>query len=147
MTADEPVEFPDDGLREALQRLGEQGARAERFLTSSAEQLSDRRSQAGELAAYAVREALMSLVSLGGQREPGVSEAAHRVVTAWKVSGAGEFDAEALAETIGNLEQALVGPGPNERRLESAITKLGLAVPNATRVRTRGASMSCCGRL
>jgi hypothetical protein len=132
MSGGRRVEFPRPALVVALHRLGEQGERAERFLTSSAEQLNNPGSQAGELSAYAVREALMSLVALGGPRQAGVGEAAERAVNAWRLSRSGSERAEPLEEAMRRLEQELAGPGPNERRLESAISRLARRRPTRT---------------
>ena len=61
------AEPPDETLRAAC-RLGAQGIRAEQFLESSAGQLKSDQSLAAAHAAYALREALMAIVSLGGRR-------------------------------------------------------------------------------
>ena len=53
-------ERPDQTLRDALRRLGENGARAERFLASAAEHLGSDAPPTTQHAAYAVREAFMS---------------------------------------------------------------------------------------
>jgi hypothetical protein len=126
------VEFPSAALVAALHRLGEQGGRAERFLTTSAEQLTEPRSQAGELSAYAVREALMSLVDLGGSRQAGIGEAAERAVAVWRLSRSGSEGGERFEEAMQRLEQELAGRGPHEPRLESAISRLARRRPTRT---------------
>src|SRR5436189_222315 len=104
---------PDETLRQALRRLGENGARAEQFLDSAAEQLSSERPLAAQHAAYALREALMSIVALGGARPRGMKEAAEEVVRRWQR----EAPSERIAESVRRLGEILAGPGPNERRL------------------------------
>ena len=74
---------PDDTLRHALRRLGENGVRTEQFLDSAAEHLGSDRPLAAQHAAYALREALMSVVELGGARPRGVTEAADEVLRVW----------------------------------------------------------------
>jgi hypothetical protein len=56
---------PDDALRNALRRLDEHGVRADQFLNSVARQLISDQPLAAQHAAYALREALMSIVKLG----------------------------------------------------------------------------------
>lgn len=63
-----------------MRRLGENGARAEQFLDSAAEHLATDHPRAAQHAAYALREALMSIVKLGGARPRGISDAAEDVV-------------------------------------------------------------------
>src|SRR4051794_32293285 len=95
---------PDKTLRQAL-RLGERGVRAEEFLDSAAEQLISGQPQAAQHAAYALREALVSIVKLGGARPRGMKEAADEVVRRWK----GGAPAERLDESIHRLADVLDG--------------------------------------
>lgn len=116
---------PDDDLRASLRRLGENGERAERFLDSAVEHLSSDRPLAAQHAAYALREALMSIVKLGGARPRGMKEAAEEVVRRWR----GDAASGRLAESIRRLGDVLEGPGPNERRVEQAVAGLSRVAP------------------
>lgn len=116
---------PDQTLREALRRLGEGGARAEQFLDSAAEQLSSGRPLAAQHAAYALREALMSIVKLGGRRPRGMKDFAAEVVRRWN----GQAPTDRVAESVRRLEEALNGPGPNVHLLEQAVAGLARVAP------------------
>lgn len=120
---------PDDRLLDALRRLGERGQRAADFLVTAGEQLGHRGTRAGELTAYALRETLMSLVALGGERKRGVREAAEDVVRRSRAVREGGADVSTLSASIARLDAALTGPGPNERRLEIAITQVARRRP------------------
>ncbi len=114
---------PDDPLRTALGRLGDQGERADRFLQSAAKHLNDAGADpvASHHAAYALREALMSIVELGGVRPLGMRDAADEVVRRFEAAGA---DTDALVESIRKLGEVLRGPGPNVVRVERALSAL-----------------------
>jgi hypothetical protein len=122
------AEVPNETLRKALRRLGEYGVRAEEFLDSAAEHLGSDHARAAQHAAYAIREALMSIVKLGGARPRGIKEAAEDVVRRWKAKGLDER----LAESIRQLGEVLDGPGPNERLLEQAVAGLARVRPTRT---------------
>ena len=114
---------PDASLRTALRRLGDQGERAERFLESAAKHLNDASADplTGHHAAHALREALMSIVELGGVRPVGMRDAADEVVRRFEAAGSGT---DALVESIRKLGEVLRGPGPNVVRVERALSAL-----------------------
>jgi hypothetical protein len=116
---------PDETLRHALRRLGENGARAEQFLDSAAEHLRSDGPLAAQHAAYALREALMSIVALGGARPRGIKEAAEEVVRRWQ----SDELTDRVTESLRRLRDVLDGPGPNERRLEQAVAGLARVAP------------------
>ena len=118
-----PVSPPDEPLRAALLRLGDQGDRAHRFLRSGVKHINDAAADpmATQHAAYALREALMSIVELGGARPRGMREAADEVVRRFEAAGA---DADVLANSIRKLADVLSGPGPNVVRVERALSAL-----------------------
>lgn len=116
---------PDETLRDALRRLGENGVRAEQFLDSAAEHLSHDGPLAPQHAAYAVREALMSIVKLGGKPPRGMKEAAKEVVRRWR----GDPTSARLSDSIRRLAEVLGGPDPNERRLAQAVAALSRVAP------------------
>ncbi|MGZ6692846.1 MAG: hypothetical protein ACXVHQ_36245 [Solirubrobacteraceae bacterium] len=126
------AELPDETLRAALRRLGEQGIRAEQFLESSAVQLNSDQPLAAEHAAYALREALMAIVHLGGRRPRGVREGASEVVRQWRMRREADVSAERIEESIHHLADLLDRPGPNERMLESAVSELARIAPTRT---------------
>jgi hypothetical protein len=121
---------PDQTLREALRRLGENGVRAELFLDSAAEHLSNQGGLASQHAAYAVREALMSIVKLGGKPPRGMKEAAKEVVRRWR----GDPTSARLGDSIRRLDDVLGGPDPNERRLVQAVAALSRVAPTRATV-------------
>src|SRR5271170_7688910 len=69
-----------DQLLEELRRLGPEGVRAAEMLMAAAEHVERPGIRAGNQIAYCVREALMSLLDMGGKRERLVSDTASRVV-------------------------------------------------------------------
>src|SRR4051794_24830504 len=102
---------PDETLRHALRRLGQDGVRAEQFLDSAAGQLRSDEPLAAQHTAYALREALMSIIKLGGARPRGMRDAANDLVSRWQAGAR----AESLEESVHRLADVLEGPGPNER--------------------------------
>jgi len=112
-----------ESLRAGLRRLGEHGGRAELFLRSAAVHLDAAAGDptAPHHAAYAVREALMAIVERGGVRPRGMKEAAEEVVQRFTIGG---DNSQRLGEAIGRLAEVLAGPGPNEVRLERAVSDL-----------------------
>ena len=126
------AEPPDETLRAALRRLGGQGIRAEQFLESAAAQLNSDQPLAAEHAAYALREALMAIVHLGGRRPRGLREGASEVVRQWRMRRDADVSAERIEESIHHLADLLDGPGPNERMLESAVSDLARIAPTRT---------------
>ena len=109
---------PDDPLRAALLRLGDQGDRTERFLGSAAKHVNEAAADpvASHHAAYALREALMSIVELGGARPLGMRDAADEVVRRFKAAGA---DTEVLVESIRKLGEVLRAQGPTRFALSA----------------------------
>src|SRR6202035_4434978 len=103
--------------------------RAAEMLGSAAEQIELRGIRCGNLIAYAVREALMSLLDLARKPERRVSDAADRVI---EIAG-GLDDAaasrESLLEAIGDLAAARKGVGPHIARLEALIGMLARNTP------------------
>jgi hypothetical protein len=122
------VATPDEALRTALRRLGEHGARAERFLGSAAKHLNDAGADpmATYHTAYALREALMAIVERGGARPRGMTDAAQDVVRRFDAAAA---DPDQLADSIRRLAEVLKGPGPNAERLERALSELARLPP------------------
>jgi hypothetical protein len=100
---------PDEPLRTALLRLGDQGERAQRFVDSAAKHLDDAAADpmASHHAAYALREALMSIVELGGARPLGMRDAADEVVRRFEAAGAGRPPTRASADLITRFIDAL----------------------------------------
>jgi hypothetical protein len=114
---------PDEPLRKALLRLGDQGDRAQQFLDSAAKHLNDPGTDpmATHHAAYALREALTSIVALGGAPPRGMRDAADNVVRRFETAGT---DANPLADSIRKLADVVRGPGPNAVRVERALSGL-----------------------
>jgi hypothetical protein len=113
-----------DQLREELRRLGPQGERAAAMLTAAEEHIVHPQTLAGNQIAYCVREALMSLLDMGGKRDQLMTGAARRVVVAgeeWRREPAPQ---EALLDAIQELAAALEGPGPHIGRLQTLIEAL-----------------------
>lgn len=79
---------------------------------------------AGNQIAYCIREALMSLLDLGGKREQPMTSAARRVVQVGKRWRRERVSEESLVEAIQQLAAALEGPGPHIARLQSLIASL-----------------------
>ncbi|WP_156028186.1 hypothetical protein [Candidatus Solirubrobacter pratensis] len=118
----------DEPLRTALRRLGEHGERAERFLDSALRHLNEPGDDraAPQHAAYALREALMSIVERGGARPYGMGEAARDVVRRFAAVGAGR---DRLADSIRKLAEVLDGPGPHAERLARVVGELARLPP------------------
>lgn len=106
-----------------LRRLGDNGTRAELFLRSGAVRLDapDDEPMAAHLAAYAMREALMAIVERGGARPRGIKEAAQEVVERFRIGGE---HSQRFGEAVRRLAEVVAGPGPNEVRLERAVSDL-----------------------
>src|ERR1700679_961911 len=113
------VELPDDDLRRNLLRLGPDGERAERFLCEAGRQLNQTGEMQGQVVAYLLREALGSLLNLGGEKPFDLKQSAQRVVTASKLLEEDGGSRNDLQRVIGELEQAF--GDPNEARLENAV--------------------------
>lgn len=122
------VEEPDEALCRSLCDLGPEGHRAQQFLLSAAEQLNRPGSRAGEHASYAVREALNALIALGGSPPRGMRSGVKRVLQRWS-EAEGDLDSGPLTEAVAELRVLEEGPGPNETRLERAITDLARQRP------------------
>jgi hypothetical protein len=110
---------PGEDLRHNLLRLGPDGERAERFLCEAARQLARRGEMQGEVVAYLLREALVALLKLGGEKPFDLKQSAQRVVTASKLPEEDGGSRSDLERVIGELERAL--GNPNEARLEDAV--------------------------
>ncbi len=121
-----------NGLLEQLLRLGPDGLRAGEMLTSASEQIQTPSVRAGNVIAFCTREALMSLLDIGGKRSRDVGDAAERVVEVAKRVREERTSTETLLEATQTLEAALAGPGPHARRLERAITAIARRAPART---------------
>jgi hypothetical protein len=115
---------PPDQLLEELRRLGPEGERAAAMLTAASEHIASPGTLAGNQIAYCIREALMSLLDLGGKRERLVSTAAGRVVKVGEELRRERASQEALLDAIQQLAAALEGPGPHIARLQALIELL-----------------------
>ncbi len=117
--SEKTVKRPRAELRGALRRHGPDGERAESYLVDAARQLNRAGPKQGEVAAFALREASMALVNLGGPRLAGLKDRANKVITSWRLLREGGGSSEKLGEAITELQQGL--DDPNETRLEEAI--------------------------
>jgi hypothetical protein len=113
-----------DQLLEELRRLGPEGVRAAEMLTAAAEHIERPGIRAGNQIAYCVREALMSLLDMGGKRERPVSDAASRVVEIADELRRERASQESLLDAVQELAVALEGPGPHIVRLQTLIGSL-----------------------
>ncbi len=117
--SEKTVKRPRAELRVALRRHGPDGERAESYLVDAARQLNRAGPKQGEVAAFALREASMALINLGGPRLAGLKDRATKVITSWRLLREGGGSSEQLGEAITELQQGL--DDPNETRLEEAI--------------------------
>jgi hypothetical protein len=99
------------------------------MLTAASEHIASPGTLAGNQIAYCIREALMSLLDMGGKRERLVSDAAGRVVQAGEESRRQGASQEALLDAIQHLAAALEGPGPHIARLQTLIESLARRPP------------------
>jgi len=120
---------PDQLLDDELRRLGPQGERAADMLTAAVEHMERPRTLAGNQIAYCVREALMSLLDMGGKRERVVGDAAGRVVAAADELRRDRASQESLLDAVQELAGALEGPGPHMTRLQTLIEALARHSP------------------
>jgi hypothetical protein len=120
---------PPDQLVEELRRLGPEGERAAAMLTAASEHIASPGTLAGNQIAYCIREALMSLLDLGGKRERLVSGAAGLVVKVGEELRRERASQEALLDAIQQLAAALEGPGPHIARLQTLIESLARRPP------------------
>jgi hypothetical protein len=120
---------PPESLLEHLRGLGSAGARAAGMLRAAAEQSSRPATFAGNLIAYATREALMSLLDLAGPPSRDMTDAARQVVETADRVRAGRAAPETLYQAAERLDAALAGPGPHAQRLVSVITALARQAP------------------
>ncbi len=118
-----------DQLGEELRRLGPEGVRAAEMLTAAAEQLERSGTLVGNQIAYCIREALMSLLELGGKSERLVSDAADRVVERGDEFRQERASRESLLDAIQDLAAAREGPGPHIARLQALIGSLARRSP------------------
>lgn len=123
-----------DPLLEQLRRLGPQGDRSAEMLMAAAEQIEQAGTRAGNLIAFCTREALVSLLDLGGKRQSNMTDAARKVVRTARRLRDGRTTSDTLLEAAQSLEAALEGPGPHSERLEQVITELAAC----TRARESG---------
>jgi hypothetical protein len=120
---------PPEALLEQLRRLGSAGARAANMLRAAAEQSASPATLAGNLIAYATREALMSLLDLAGPPSRDMTDAARQVVETADRVRTGRAAPETLYQAAERLDAALAAPGPHARRLVSVITALARRAP------------------
>jgi hypothetical protein len=120
---------PSSDLLDALAALGPEGARTGEMLAAAAEQADQGGLRAGNLVVYCIREALTSVLDLGGRRTQDMTDAARQVVETANRLRSERGSSETLLEAITALEAALEGPGPHARRLESVITTLARRAP------------------
>lgn len=99
------------------------------MLVAASEQLSDARTLAGNMSAYALREALMSLLNIAGRPRRTTTDAARRVIDAYAKFRSGSGAADALDTAVTDLGAALDGPGPHDERLERVIRELARRSP------------------
>jgi hypothetical protein len=99
------------------------------MLTAAAEQIERSGVRAGNLIAFCAREALMSLLDLGGRRKRNTNDAAREVVESARCVRDQRASPETLLEATQKLEAALEGPGPHSERLERVITTLARRAP------------------
>jgi hypothetical protein len=118
-----------DQLRDELRRLGPQGERAADMLAAAAEHMERPGTLAGNQIAYCVREALMSLLDMGGKRERLVSDAGGRVVAAADALRRRRASPESLLDAVQELAAVLEGPGPHMTRLQTLIEALARRSP------------------
>ncbi len=118
-----------EGLFEQLRRLGPEGTRAAEMLMAAEEQIDRSGVRAGNLIAFCTREALMSLLDLGGRRKRNTGDAAREVVQCARRVRDQRASQETLLEAAQKLEAALEGPGPHSERLERVITTLARRAP------------------
>ncbi len=96
---------------------------------AASEQIERSGVRAGNLIAFCTREALMSLLDLGGRRKRNTGDAAREVVEAARRVRDQRASPETLLEATRKLEVALEGPGPHSERLEHVITTLARRAP------------------
>lgn len=118
-----------DPVLARLQRLGPDGSRAADMLMAAAEQIERPGVRASNLIAFCTREALMSLLDLGGKRKRDMTDAARKVVETAKRLRESQTSPEALLDATQTLEAALAGSGPHNERLERVITGLARRAP------------------
>jgi hypothetical protein len=116
-------------LFEQLSGMGPEGRRAAEMLTAATEQIERSGVRAGNLIAFCTREALMSLLDLGGRRKRNTDDAAREVVEIARRVRDQRASPETLLEATQKLEVALEGPGPHSERLERVITTLARRAP------------------
>lgn len=116
-------------LYEELRGLAPKGARAADMLQAAAEQIQRPGVRAGNVIAYCIREALMSLLDLGGKRQRSVSDAADHVVRVAKKVRDERASEESLLDAVQQLAAAREGPGPHIERLETLIGTLARRSP------------------
>jgi hypothetical protein len=86
--------------------------------------LSGRGPLPGNQIAYCIREALMSLLDMGGRRERRVTDAVARVVRVADELRRDRASQESLLEAVQQLAAAAEGPGTHVRRLQTLIGAL-----------------------
>jgi hypothetical protein len=118
-----------DQFLEELRRLGPEGVRAAEMLMAAAEHVERPGIRAGNQIAYCVREALMSLLDMGGKRERLVSDTASRVVGIADELRRERASQESLLDAVQELAVALEGPGPHIARLQTLIGSLARRPP------------------
>ena len=118
-----------DQLLDELRRLGPEGERASEMLTAAAEHIERPSIRVGNQIAYCIREALMSLLDLGGKRERPISDAANSVVRVADEVRRQRASQESLLDAVQHLAAALEAPGPHIDRLQTLIGSLARRQP------------------
>jgi hypothetical protein len=114
---------------EALKDLGMPGQRAAEWFGCGFDQAKLDGVRAGNFVAYCGREALMSLLELGGERSRDLTDAVDAVID---VSSGVDDQDPVLSELSAAIKQLGVvrsGPGPHARRLERLITEIAQRKP------------------
>jgi len=119
-------------LNDQLRQLGPEGEKAAHMLTAAAEQIERAGNCAGNLIAYCIREALMSLLDMGGKRRSPATDAIGKIICrAKEVRDGGSC--EPLLQAVSELEAARDGDGPHVKRLAALIGSLARREPVRTK--------------
>ncbi|MHB8531425.1 MAG: hypothetical protein ACYDC2_01765, partial [Solirubrobacteraceae bacterium] len=94
------------------------------MLTAAEEHIAHPQTLAGNQIAYCIREALMSLLDMGGKRDQLMTRAARRVVQTGEEWRRERAPQEAFLDAVQELASALEGPGPHMGRLQTLIEAL-----------------------
>jgi hypothetical protein len=94
------------------------------MLVAAREQLERSGTRAGNLIAYCVREALMSMLDMAGRPERRTTNAATRVIRVAEAVRREPAALGSLLDAVQELAAAIEGPGPHIARLEALIGSL-----------------------